>query len=327
MLATSPRWIHRSNRPLTQWYGHVQLLPKHVLGQWACLERSTGQLLWAHPLGRPNRVCGVGAGVIVASEMRSDGPWTADFGVYGIDLETGRLLWTSHAGGIWGRVIRALDAVPLFTNELRDRPATVRATDCVTGRGRVLDLKTGKRIGNEPTPADQPGVPEGVARTLYREGSCALEWGTLRLGSPEAPATAERNGRKQVHSLRGELRFFLQTADGQVLWKFDIKEHGYHCGSDYFSYRLAAPFVYVIVSDRPDDVPAPRRDARYVVPNAGQYHLLTIDARTGRIEQRFPITDSEVYRCRLEDVDDSAVLVSVEDSLMYFDRAPPSDPT
>jgi hypothetical protein len=320
MLATPPRWTHSSKQPLTQWYGHVQLLPKHVLGQWACLERSTGQLLWARRLGRPNTVRGVGADVIVASEMRSDGPWTADFGVYGIDLETGKLLWTSHANGLWGRLVRGLDAVPMFTNELRDRPALVRATDCVTERGRVLDLKTGKRIGKEFSPAPQHDVSKHLARALYMEGSCALEWGTLRLGSPEAPRAVEVNGRKQVQFSRGVLRLFLQTGSGQIPWTFTLEEHGCHCASNYFSYRLATPFVYVLVSDRPDHVPDPRRGTPYVVPNAGRYQLWTIDARTGRIEQRVAITDSEQTRCRLEDVDEQALLVSAEDQLLCFER-------
>ena len=75
-----------------------------------------------------NTIRAIADGVIVVlSEMRSDGPWTADFGVYAIALESGDLLWTSHREGLAGTVCKAaLDHVPGFTNELRDRPKRVQ---------------------------------------------------------------------------------------------------------------------------------------------------------------------------------------------------------
>src|SRR3954470_22795843 len=152
-------WTFGVRQRLTDGYGHVELLPHHVLGQWFCVDRATGRRAWERRFFRPNNVVGIADGVIVASEMRSDGPWTADFGCYGISLESGRLLWTSHADGWWGRFVRMLDFVPGFTNELRDAPVDVTGCRCTCGSGRVLDVRTGhtvRRLSKQEACAERP---------------------------------------------------------------------------------------------------------------------------------------------------------------------------
>jgi hypothetical protein len=52
------------------------LLGPYVVGQWFVLEAETGREHWSRRLRRPNTVRGVAHDVIIASEMRSDGPWT-----------------------------------------------------------------------------------------------------------------------------------------------------------------------------------------------------------------------------------------------------------
>ncbi len=143
MIESTPAWSFGSKKPLTKWYGHVHLLADCVVGQWFCADRTTGKLRWRGKLLRPNTILGFDSGVIVASEMRSDGLWTADFGCYGISLEDGRLLWTSHGSGLWGRIVRLLDFVPGFTNELRDTPHHVQNGKVFCNSGRVLDVKSG----------------------------------------------------------------------------------------------------------------------------------------------------------------------------------------
>src|SRR5262249_7436635 len=111
-------------------------------------------------------VVGLTEDVAVASETRSDGPWTADFGCYGISLKTGDLLWASHAAGLWGRVLRLLDSVPFFTNDLRDTPARVRGNEVICNSGRVLDVHTG---------ADLRRVPREEVRKGSEKPSDALQ--------------------------------------------------------------------------------------------------------------------------------------------------------
>lgn len=40
-------------------YGHVQLLPNHIVGKWLCVERESRDLIWQHAMVRPNTICGV----------------------------------------------------------------------------------------------------------------------------------------------------------------------------------------------------------------------------------------------------------------------------
>jgi hypothetical protein len=169
MINPDPIWTFDARRRLTDWYDHVELLPNHVLGQWFCAERATGRRLWERGFIRPNNVVGIADGVIVASEMRSDGPWTAGFGCYGISLETGRLLWTSHGEGGWDRFVRMLDFVPGFTNELRDAPVEETGGRCRCGSGRVLDVRTGRTVrplSKEEACAERPEVMTDACR-LY----------------------------------------------------------------------------------------------------------------------------------------------------------------
>jgi hypothetical protein len=52
MPAETTLWKFASNESLTQCYGHVHLLPQHVLGQWFCVARDSGKLLWQREFGR-----------------------------------------------------------------------------------------------------------------------------------------------------------------------------------------------------------------------------------------------------------------------------------
>lgn len=149
MIEPNPRWSFAADRSLI-WYGHTQLLSDRVIGPWFCLDRETGSLIWQRTFRRPNTIRGVSERVIVASETRSDGPWTADFGCYGICMKTGKLLWTSHAPGWWGRAVRLFDYIPGFTNELRDTPHHIRGSEVFCTSGRVVDLLTGTNLRRVP---------------------------------------------------------------------------------------------------------------------------------------------------------------------------------
>jgi len=94
---------------LTRWYGYVDYDGDYVTGQWFSLDADTGKEHGFRRFFRPNSVCGVDPDVIVAHETRSDGPWTFDFGIYGIHARSGELMWTSHDRGLWGRFLRCLD--------------------------------------------------------------------------------------------------------------------------------------------------------------------------------------------------------------------------
>jgi hypothetical protein len=316
MVEVTPSWRFTSRATLWQWYGHVHLLQSRVLGQWVCLDRSDGRVLWEKRFCRANTICEVAGGVIVASETRSDGPWTADFGCYGISLETGELLWTSHAGGNRGRLLRLFDFVPCFTNELRDSPAFAQGGEVVCTSGRVLDVRTGRdtrRIPSEEVRGHKR--PQSEAWTLY-QGRLQNAYTRVRLP----------NGSWLSHKPRPEegavigFRLYLLGDDGSVRWDFDLAATGYHIAGNYSSYRYATPFLYLVVSEERQQRDVAGRPG-YALPNAAVYRLLTLNLNDESLVQDFRLEDSKVTECRIEDVDDAGLLISLDArQLWYYTR-------
>jgi outer membrane protein assembly factor BamB len=104
MLHDNPAWTATARGRITHGYGRVTLMSGHALGQWVCLERRSGRVLWEHDFERPNSVKGVAGGIVIATENRPVGlmGWS-DFDCYALELDTGRLVWTTHPSGGCGR--------------------------------------------------------------------------------------------------------------------------------------------------------------------------------------------------------------------------------
>jgi hypothetical protein len=316
MLEQTPVWTYTARSPLTQWYGHVHLLPSKVLGQWFGLDRADGRVLWRRWFFRPDTVVGVAGEVVVASETQSDGPWTAEFGCYGISLETGELLWTAHAGGVWGPLLRLLDFVPGFTNDLRDAPVLVRGGEVVCASGRVLDAHRGRDLRRVPAHEIQgPTRQPSEAEVLY-QGRLQGGYTKVRLA----------NGRWLSHKAwPGEdagsgFRLYVLGEDEAIRWQFDLASTGYHVAGNYYSYRYAGPYLYLLVSEgRPQrDVPG---QPGFVPPNPAVYRLLTLDLSREVVAQDFRVDDSPVDEGRIEDADRAGLLVSLSHRhLRYYRR-------
>lgn len=322
MLNPQPAWTFASKRPLTQWYGHVHLLPDVAVGQWFCVDRDSGELKWQRRYFRPTTIVGFDSDVIVASEMRSDGPWTASFGCYGISLADGRLLWTSHRAGIWGRLVRWLDFIPGFTNDLRDAAAHVAAGKVYCDSGRVLDVTTGRLLDRiDPGSAERPQAKPSVGSQFYRSGT-----EPTHPAIQVAPDLFLRHAQETEGWQRGNLQIAAETQSGNRLWTFSIDQLGRHSTSNYYSYRLAPPYLYLIVSDEPNLKPHPTK-RHYVEHNPTLWHVVTLDIRSGRIVQDFSLGKEKSHECRIEDVDDRGLLISdAERRLSYFARTDAGEP-
>ncbi len=316
MITNSPTWSCTAKYSLTKWYGQVALLDDLVLGQWICIQRSNGHILWERGFWRPNAVVGVTDDVIVATETRSDGPWTCDFGCYGISLRTGELIWVSHRNGLWGKIVRLFDYIPAFTNELRDRATSVQDGVVFCESGRVLDVRTGAFLRRVP----KAGLPSGVHWGFHKTLDPALRFPK---STEEPPPPAHVNDdcyvtrfpppnlhRKIVPLDEGQnASLYGTTADGSLKWHFRVSQFGYHNSSSPLTFM--PPFLYLVVSDSPVTVPI-HPDKPYIVrPNPGNWHALTVDARTGSVVQ-----DLLLGRCkdqaRIQDVDDSGILFSLD---------------
>lgn len=316
MLEPTPHWRYVSKRPLTQWYGHVHLLKDHVVGQWFCLDRESGNLNWVRTFYRPNSVEGFSGGIIVATETRSDGPWTASFGCYGISLETGRLLWTSHASGVWGRTLRVLDFVPGFTNEFRDTPCYVEEGKVFCASGRVLDVQRGTLLEKlTPEAVQAYKKPVTLGQLFYRSHH----------GNAASPI-AISNGILLLHIIptdstnQSGWKIAATTEAGEPLWTFSIEQLGRYIDGNFYSYRLLPPFLYLVVSEEPRYRPHPTKK-HYVLGNASRWHLVTLDIATGAVLQDFSLGNEKIDECRIEDVDEEGLLISHGNhSLSYFRR-------
>ena len=303
MLDEAPLWTFSSDKPLSQWYDHVHLMPDHVVGQWLCLQRQSGDLMWQRSFRRPNTVRGIDSGIIVASETRSDGPWTADFGCYGISLESGALLWTAHGPGFRGRLARVLDCIPGVTNELRDVPRRVADGKVFCESGRVLDVRNGETVDRIPRSEveSMTDEPTSLARQLYQS--------SMHSDSRPVPI-----GHGLLLSLRQEEgeengpRIVAETEDGKRAWQLSIREIGRYIDGNFFSYRLATPYLYLVVSEDPNYRPDPKAPG-CVTPNPTRWQIMTVDVTTGKVVQDVSLSDDRIEECRIEDLDSKGLLI------------------
>ncbi len=315
MLDPAVTWTFSDGQPLSQWYGCVHLLPHKAAGQWLCIDRTTGQLLWRSKLWRANTFCGVDSDMIVASEMRSDGPLTATYGCYGISLTSGKKVWTSHGSGVRGILSQMFDFVPGFANELRDAPLHVENGRVFCRSGRVLDVKTGQLLERlDPRQLQHLRPPRRIDLVFYES--------TLNNGEAAIPIGSGIILRqlRQVESGNTVLKFIADTEEGENIWTFSTDMPGRKINGNFYSYRLLPPFLYLVVSEAARTMPLPtQRNA--AGPNPTYWHFVSVDLHTGRIAQDFSLSDQPMDECRIEDADDHGLLIGRSDrSLAYYKR-------
>ncbi len=306
MVFEEPQWEYTSPRSLSQWYGHVHLLEDHVVGQWFCTDLQTGRPLWDRRFQRANTICGVSEDVIVASETRSDGPWTLTFGCYGISLLSGELLWTAHRKR-GGGLLRLLDFIPGFTNGLRASPLALRGSECLNDRGRVIDVHTGEYLrkdseDNFPKTVDE----EDPSWVLYTCNRMVLD-----------------NGDKLVHATRKGFYLYRARPDGQHLWHFSLEGENHFIEGNYYSHRYQDGYLYLVASDRPIYVPVSPKDPYTIKPNRRRHFLWVLDVQTGAVCQKIDLSEETEKECRIEDIDDRYLLISREGkTLLCYRRRP-----
>ena len=316
MLHAEPAWTYAPRHALTIGDGRLHLLPEHVIGQWFCLDRKSGEPLWDRAACQADDVVGVSEGVIVAREEWAQGPTSSCFGAFGISLQTGELLWESHydhpgRGRLWGRILRLLPIAH------RDYALAVRGAECLTMRGRVLDIHTGEETRHESSPKSWPETAEreeSPSYRLYRRQPVDCGQGRiLRHGTPEKPA-------KEGSFPDGTFRFFLNDASGSPQWTFDFAQTGHFINGNYYSYRLAGAWIYMVVSDRPQRIPIDPARPAAKRKNPAQYFLWTLDLDTGQVCQQIRLSEEDVTHCSIQDLDDGALLIRCDDRAMLYLR-------
>lgn len=253
---------------------------------------------------------GVDQGVIVATETRSDGPWTGAFGCYGLDLKSGRHRWSNHGGIVRGSLAKLLGFIPGLTNSVRDTAQWVADGRVYTRCGRVLDVQSGQAVGSHTTEVPPPGAPgaptAGVyatrARRLYEEREVELDdGGSIRLEPLEKSLGFDTIVHRDAGGCETTLVDATESADGYE--------------QNFYGFRLheSRPLLFVLARDcpptRPVDPDTPYRVER--VP--GHYRLLVVDWTTGG-RAEFPLSIAQpAERCRIETLVGDTLLLSVDD--------------
>jgi hypothetical protein len=227
------------------------------------------------------------------------------------------MLWTSHGAGLWGTLGRLLDFVPGFTNELRDSPHHVQNGKVLCDSGRVLDVPSGAFIQKlDPETVRSHERPVSLASQFYASGVERTH-----------PRVSVGNGLVLRHAQpaegmqRGVLDIAAETETGNPVWRFSIEQLGRHIDSNFYSYRLVPPFLYLIVSDEPRFKPHPTK-TKYILPNPTRWHFVAIALSTGEAVQDFLLGDEKLAECRIEDVDDYGLLIGKSNHhLAYYERA------
>jgi hypothetical protein len=212
-------------------------------------------------------------------------------------------------------MVRLLDFVPAFTNELRDTPRYVEEGKVFCNSGRVLDVKTGNLLCK-------------VAPEIVRSYKQPLSIGAEFAGSgverhhPRVKVAGDlflRHAQEAEGWQRGTLEIAAESESGKPLWTFSIKHLGRHIGS----YRLVPPFIYMLVSDEDNSKPHPTKE-HYALPNPTGWHFVTLTIETGEVIQDFSLGDEKHSECRIEDVDTEGLLIGRENKkLKYYRRIQP----
>ena len=306
MIQQEPVWSFSPRKTLTQWYGHVHLLDNHVLGQWFCLDRSSGTCFWENSFRRANTISGITDNVIVASETTNYFA-TIDAGCYGIDLASGNLLWTSHANGLLGILLRICDFVPGYLNSMRDSPLLVNGDQTTTSRGRILDVSTGKQIDRISRKKALELFMQNFyspEKELYHKGFVRYHNSWIAHQLPNAgQSISELEWTKDFYN--NGFHIYRLDANEKIEWEFHLKDH---IEGTYYSYHFDTRYVYMIVSQEKNyhtNSHNGRTEYRPV-----KYFFFTLDLEQGKIVQDFPLSDSSFVTCRIEDVDTHGILIS-----------------
>lgn len=198
----------------------------------------------------------------------------------------------------------------------QDCAAGVRNSECITSRGRVLDIHSGKELRRESKTEDWLALwkEQSPGKTLYERQPVDCGQGRILChGTPAQPA-------KEGNFPDGTFELFLNDGRGNPPWSFDLAASGHFINGNYYSHRYSNGYVYMIVSDRPQTVPIAPREPSAVRDNPAQYFLWVLDIDMGKICQQIRITEQVATNCRLEDIDDRSILVGCSGTAMLYGR-------
>ena len=298
MIVDEPSWRFASRDALTDWYGHVHLAEGKAIGQWFCVDLHDGHRLWEHTFERPNTICGISDGVIVATETKSGGPWTASFGAFGISVENGQLLWPGRREVSEWRAL--LELLPGVGPSVPGTALHVEGSLCFCEGGKVLSIHTGEVVREE----DETDLEERVEKARQKDVPWNFYMGqSLKFDNGDVLSRGSEDD--------SGFHLFRIAPGGASRWHFDLGREGHFISWNYYSYRYDNGFIYMVLSDQPRELTLDPAKA-----HGGRFFIWTLDVQNGEVCQRVPLPDW-AGECRIEDINEHYLLTSTANRKLF----------
>ena len=287
------------------WYSHHRLLADQVVIEWISLDRKTGAVRWSTDPGPPNTIAAIDERkrMIVAGEMRSDGPWTLTFGCYGVDLDSGALRWTAESDRKRRGLLRLLDFIPGVASPSAGTAQTIVDGCVITSEGDLLDVVTGRPMERPPASArawwdrkkDDDALwgdssddrSRAASEELYRRGSVRMLDGARLFA--RALLGLESEYAEPAWTTDEGLEFACVESNGQIRWRWASSA----VETNYYGWRYLPGLLLLMRSD-----------------GGGRWTLVVLDPLTGRIEQEFTLGGT-ADAARIEDAAGDGVVLSL----------------
>jgi hypothetical protein len=281
MIDNQPSWALDRPAGTRAWPDRVRLNGRFLLGQWYCLNRGDGSVVWERFLPGVNFITGVHDGTILCATIAPG--WKSGVGACAVRIADGEALWSD-----------ALSPVYLVGSTFVCKDGTVR------------DLRTARVIGQ------RPALDEFAALKASGSPDLALRLSTLRGNGPlELVAGIFVAG----HPAAGE--YTATSRDGRALWRYSPEEAGWYCGPSRGDRFVAPPYIYLLASRTP---PCRHVDPKRIEHVPTRRYWLALDVRLGKVVQEFDLGVWN-GDCAIDDVDEDGAILSFERSrLAYYRR-------
>ena len=162
----------------------------------------------------------------------------------------------------------------------------------------MLDVQTGellRKVGEEQLPP-KPDDEDDPAFRLYSERRLRLADGD------KLEVTGDRDD-------------FALRRTGSTEWYFALAKHSRYLEGNFYSWRLHGSRIFLATADAPVYLEVDEQTTR---ENKCRYELWELDAETGAIVAKSPLTTERGSTCRIEAVDDRYLVVSHERTIWGY---------
>ena len=278
MIQSLPSWTLDRPAGTRAWPDRVRLVGRFLLGQWYCLNRDDGSVVWDRLLPSVNFITGIHDGAILCATIAPG--WKSGVGACGVRLEDGELFWSE----------------PLS-------PVSLDESVFLCMDGTVREVRTARVI------CQRPALNEFAASEANGSLELSLQLSKLRgIGPLELVAGIFITGEPPTGD------YTATSHGGRALWHYSPAEAGWYCGQSRDDRFVAPPYIYLLASRTP---PYRLIDLKRIEYVPTQRYWLALDVRIGKIVQEFELGVWN-GRCAIDDVDEDGATLSFENVVLAY---------